>query len=211
VTMRIVIRLAVAALLGASVAVLVSCGGSGAGLIPASNAGPLQKDFEAVAQAAASGNGNCATTESLLGKTEQDFLGLPASVDKGLHRRLQEGISNLHKRALAMCIQPNPTLTSPTATATTTTPSTTTSTNTQTTPATTPSTTTSTQTTPTTSSPPGQGGGIEAPGEGAPGVGKEGSGKENSGKEGSGKEGATKEGAGNGASNSGGASAGGGK
>ena len=50
--MPVALRAALAALLGVLAAVLISCGGSGAGLIPAGKAGPLQSDFEAVAQAA---------------------------------------------------------------------------------------------------------------------------------------------------------------
>jgi hypothetical protein len=165
VNMRTIIRLVLVGLLGAAVALLVSCGSSGTGLIPAADAGPLQSDFEAVVQAASSGNGDCAATESALGKTEQDFLALPASVDRGLHARLRAGIANLRKRALAMCIQPTPS-----STATTSTPTETTST-TETTEATPPP--TSTQTTPVEPSPEkeeekeeGGGGGTEAPREG---------------------------------------------
>jgi hypothetical protein len=155
------IRLVVAALLGVVAAVLVSCGSSGTGLIPSASAGPLQSDFEAVARAAAAGNGSCAATESALGKTEQDFLALPASIDKGLHTRLQEGISNLRRRALAMCIQPTPTATSTVETQTATT-----TTSTETTPTTTTSTTTTpTVETPPTTTPSNPGGGTEAPGE----------------------------------------------
>jgi hypothetical protein len=166
--MRTLIRLVVAALLGVAAAALVACGSSGTGLIPSADAGPLQSDFEAVAQAAAAGNGSCAATESALGKTEQDFLALPASVDTGLRKRLQEGISNLRKRALAMCIQPTPTATSTVETQTTAT-----TTSTETTPTTT-TTTTPTVETPTTTQP-NQGGGTEAPDEQAeesPGKGK---------------------------------------
>jgi hypothetical protein len=196
--MRTLIRLLSAALLGVTAAVLVSCGSSGSGLIPSANAGPLKSDFEAVAQAAASGNGSCARTESALGKTEQDFLALPATIDGGLHKRLQQGIANLHTQALAMCLQPTTTPTTTTSSQTTTTPTTTTTTSTETTPTTTPSTTTttptSTQTTPTTTTPPNQGGGTEAPGERGAGAG---AGREN--------------GAGAGNGGAGGASAGGGQ
>lgn len=161
-SLRTLIRLMVVALLGAATVLLVSCGSSGKGLIPAANAGPLQSDFEAVAQAAKSGNGNCATTESALGKTEQDFLVLPSTVDPGLHARLAEGIANLRKRALAMCIQPTPTATTSTPASTTPVPTKTSTTNTTTTPSTTPTTTTttqtSTQTTPATTSPNPSGG-----------------------------------------------------
>jgi hypothetical protein len=153
-----------AGLPGVAVAiVLVSCGSSGKGLIPIANAGPLQSDFEAVAQAAQAGGGNCAATTEAINKTERDFAALPTTIDSGLHRRLSEGLSNLRERALALCAQP------PTQTATTTTPSTTTTTKTQTTP-TTPTTTTTTTPTPTTptttTTPPNNGGGTVAPGEG---------------------------------------------
>lgn len=208
-TMRTLIRLSSAALLGVAAAVLVACGSSGSGLIPSANAGPLQSDFEAVAQAASAGNGDCTATESALGKTEQDFLALPASIDSGLHARLEEGISNLRRRALAMCIQPTPTGTSTTATQTTT-PTTTETTTTDTTPSTTPSTTsttpTSPQTTPTQTTPSNPGGGTEAPGEGSEERGAGGA-REN------GAGGAREDGAsvGNGVSNAGGSSPGGGQ
>jgi hypothetical protein len=199
--MRMLIRLIVVALLGAATALLVSCGSSGAGLIPSANAGPLQEDFEAVAKAAEAGDGSCAKTESALGKTKENFLALPVTVDKGLHKRLEEGITNLRKRALEMCEEPTATDTSTTSTETKTTPATgTTSTEatTSTETATTPTTPTNTATTPPTSTqPPGSGGGVEAPEEGA---GENGAGL-----------GASKESAGNGAANSGGASAGGGQ
>lgn len=160
--LKSLIRFTVVALLGGAAALLVSCGSSGKGLIPAAQAGPLQEDFERVAQAAAAGNGNCTATESELGKTEQDFLALPASVDAGLHRVLEEGIENLRKRALSMCVQPTGGATGTTSTTSTTAPpSKTTTTETSTTPATTPttpSTPTTTPTTPATSSPNTSGG-----------------------------------------------------
>jgi hypothetical protein len=176
--MRVLIRLVPAGLLGAAAAGLVSCGSTGTGLIPSTDAGPLQSDFEAVARVAGAGNGSCAETESALSKTEQDFLALPASVDRGLHRRLQLGIENLRKQALAMCEQP-----AETSTTGTTTPSTTsTSTSTETTPPTTTSTNTTPTapaTTPTTPTAPDQNGGTEAgEAEEGPGKGKgEGEGK----------------------------------
>ncbi|MGA7705954.1 MAG: hypothetical protein WB998_13800 [Solirubrobacteraceae bacterium] len=158
---RNLIRLLAAALLGVAAAALVSCGSSGKGLIPSANAGPLQSDFEAVSHAAETGEGSCAETESALGKTEQDFLQLPATVDRGLHARLQLGIENLRKQALATCEQSAEAKTTGTQTSTT---STTTSTNTETTPPTqsTPTTTTGTTSTPTTSTPPSESGGTEA-------------------------------------------------
>jgi cell division septation protein DedD len=162
--LALALRLLAAGLLGVAVAiVLVSCGSSGKGLIPIANAGPLQSDFEAIAQAAQSGGGNCTATTEAINKTEQDFAALPATIDSGLHKRLSDGISNLRERALALCTQPLA------QTATTTTPrttTTTTTTKTETTP-TTPTTTTSTPATPTPApaTPPNNGGGTVAPGE----------------------------------------------
>ena len=161
-TLRASSRVLLAGLLGLAAALLVSCGSSGDKLIPVADAGPLQSDFEAVAQEAEAGNGNCSATEAAIAKTEQDFGALPATVDAGLRNTLRQGIDNLRAHALALCAQPLAQ-----ATATTTTPKTTTSTRTTTTtptttPATTPTTTTP-STTPTTSSP---GGGTPAPGAG---------------------------------------------
>ena len=167
-----ILRLTLAGLLGIAVSLLLSCGGSGAGLIPVGNAGPLQRDFEAVAQAAENGNGSCAATEEAILKTEHDFGALPVTVDRGLRDRLREGIAKLRSNALGLCKQPLPQ-----ATATETSPRTTTSTRTTpTTPKVIQTTTTQTTptTTPTTSSP---GGGTPAPGggggEAAPGTGSE--------------------------------------
>lgn len=157
-----VLRALTLAALGVGAALLVSaCSGSGKGLIPTGDAGPLQSDFDAVAQAAESGDGNCAATESALLKTEQDFARLPNSVDAGLRDTLRNGIENLRTRSLALCAQPLPQ-----ATTTQTTPKTTTSTTT-TTPPSTETQTTSTQTTPpqTTPETPAPGGGTAAPGE----------------------------------------------
>jgi hypothetical protein len=161
-------RFSLSTLLGVLAALLVACGSSGKGLIPTGDAGPLQSDFEAVAHAAETGDGNCSETEAALLKTDQDFAALPASLDAGLHNTLRQGIENLRTRALALCAQPLPQ-----STDTSSTPKTTTSTTT-TTPAETQ--TTTTQSTPTTTTPPsasGPGGGTPAPGEGTPGAGTE--------------------------------------
>jgi hypothetical protein len=143
--------------LGVLAALLISCSSSGKGLIPVSDAGPLQGDFEAVAQAAENGDGSCTQTESALLKTDQDFAALPTSVDAGLRNTLHQGIENLRSRSLALCAQPLPQ-------ATVTTPKTTTSTTT-TTPTETESTETQTTPTPETEGPSGPGGGTQAPGE----------------------------------------------
>ena len=144
--------------LGVLAALLISCSSSGKGLIPVSDAGPLQGDFEAVAQAAENGDGSCTQTESALLKTDQDFAALPTSVDAGLRNTLHQGIENLRSRSLALCAQPLPQ-----ATVTTTTPKTTTSTTTM--PTETESTETQTTPTPETEGPSGPGGGTQAPGE----------------------------------------------
>jgi hypothetical protein len=165
-------RLALAGLLGVAAALLVSCGSSGNGLIPSGNAGPLQNDFQAVAQAAENGNGSCAATETAIRNTEQDFRALPATVDQGLRSRLAQGITNLRKRALEVCVQPlaQATTTSATPRSTTST-QTKTATTTPTVAQTTPTQTTPTTSTPTTSVP---GGGVQAPqGEASPGGGNE--------------------------------------
>jgi hypothetical protein len=166
------LRVLLTVLLGVSATLLVACGSSGKGLIPAANAGPLQSDFEAVAQAAQSGEGSCTATEAAIAKTETDFAALPGTVDSGLHKTLSLGIANLRRRALTLCAQPLPQTTSTTKTSTTPT----TATSTQTTPAptttthteTSPTPTTPTPTTPTATTP---GGGTPAPGSGSePGV-----------------------------------------
>ena len=158
-----------AGLLGVAAALaLAACGSAGNGLIPTANAGPLKSDFEAVAQAAQSGEGECGGTEAALTKTERDFAALPASIDAGLRKTLSQGIATLRHRALKLCEQPLPRTTSSTSIPTkTTTTSTQTTTTTSTPPATT-TPTTPTETTPTTDTP---GGGTPAPGnESSPGA-----------------------------------------
>jgi hypothetical protein len=155
-----------AGLLGVGAALAIAaCGSSGGKLIPLADAGPLQSDFEAVAQAAETGNGNCSATEAAITTTEQSFSELPSTVDAGLRQTLRQGIENLRSHALALCAQP---LAQAATTSTTakTTPSTTTSTSTTTTQATTQTTATPPVTTPTnTATTPGAGGGTAAPGE----------------------------------------------
>jgi hypothetical protein len=137
----------------------ISCAGSGAGLIPAGSAGPLQRDFAAVAEAAQKGNGSCSATETAIIRTEQDYRALPGAVDQGLRGRLREGIEKLREDALQRCLQP---LTQTTSTSTSA-PRTQTTTTAPTVPQTTP-----TQTSPTTSTSttPENGGGTPAPGAG---------------------------------------------
>lgn len=155
----LLVRVLLTASLGVFAALLISCSSSGKGLIPFSDAGPLQSDFEAVAQAAENGDGSCTQTESALLKTDQDFAALPTSVDAGLRKTLHEGIENLRSRSLALCAQPLPQ-----STVTSTTPKTTTSTTTST-PTEAESTETQTTPAPETEGPSGPGGGTQAPGE----------------------------------------------
>jgi hypothetical protein len=160
-----ILRLLCAGLLGAGAAVLVSCGSSGAGLIPSENAGPLVAAFQAVEQAASKGDGNCAPTRAALSTTEHDFQALPASVNAGLRARLREGISHLQTLALELCAEPlalTTTTGESTSTTTTTTPPATTKTT---------STTPSTSTTPPTSTTTGT---STAPTDTTPGSGTEG-------------------------------------
>jgi hypothetical protein len=169
-TMRTGFRVVSSAALGVAAALLFSCGSSGTGLIPVENAGPLQSDFETVAQAAENSGGSCVATEAAILKTERDFNALPSVIDSGLRNRLHEGIGKLHADALVLCRQPlaqtTATQTAP-KTTTSTGPTATTPTVTQTTP-----TQTTPTTTPTTSGP---GGGTPAPGAGEapPGAGSE--------------------------------------
>ncbi|HEV3072481.1 MAG TPA: hypothetical protein VGY76_13770 [Solirubrobacteraceae bacterium] len=162
------LRLLLVGLLGVTCAALVACGSSGTGLIPAASAGPLQGDFEAVAQAAKTGNGDCTATHEAIAKTEEDFQRLPSSVNSGLRARLRTGIANLSARARALCTQPLAgvtTATTPTTSTSTTTSQTTTS-STSTSTSSTLSTPTVTQSTPTATGPPAPGGGTPVPGEG---------------------------------------------
>ncbi|MFI5005754.1 MAG: hypothetical protein ACHQE6_12155, partial [Solirubrobacterales bacterium] len=101
------LRLLCAGLLGVLAAVLVSCGSSGAGLIPAQSAGPLLSDFQAVERAAREGNGKCTATETAILTTERDYQHIPA-IDAGLRGRLHEGIAKLHELALETCAQLHP-------------------------------------------------------------------------------------------------------
>jgi hypothetical protein len=159
--------------LGVAAVVLASCGSSGSGgLIPSASAGPLKEDFEAVAQAAKTGDGDCTATQEAIVKTEQDYLALPSSLDPGLRETLGKGIANLSSRARSLCTQPLSSSTTATSSATSTTSTThttapsSTSTSTSSTTASTqstPTTTTSSSTSTTTAVPPAPGGGVQAP------------------------------------------------
>ncbi len=170
-------RLLPAGLLGAGAAVLVSCGSSGAGLIPSANAGPLVADFQEVERAALKGGGNCAPTEAALRTTERDFAALPASVDAGLRAKLRQGISHLHDQALELCTQPLTTTTGSSSTTPTTTPPST-QTKTESTSTTPPSSTTGTGPAPSSTTPTSGAEGGTAPEVGSESPGGEGNGEE---------------------------------
>jgi hypothetical protein len=95
---------------------LAACGGSGAGLIPTADAGPLEHDFEEVARLAREGNGSCIATTDAIEHTEADFAKLSASIDATLRGKLQEGITNLRHQALEQCAQVATTTTTTTKT-----------------------------------------------------------------------------------------------
>lgn len=163
-------RILACGLLGVAAMSLVSCASSGSGLIPTGNAGPLQGAFEEVERAARSGDGSCTATEAALATTEHDFAVLPSSVDAGLRKRLEEGISALRDDALKLCAQPLQQTTGTSTSARTTTSST----STPTTGAPTQTTGTQTSSTSSATTPSGTGGGAQAPsGEAPPGTGAE--------------------------------------
>jgi hypothetical protein len=150
-------RLALAAMLGLCATVLAACSSTNPGLIPATNASPLQVDFETVAQDAQNGNGSCGETAAAIRKTEQDFSELPQTVASNLRNTLSGGIANLSNRALTLCAKVTQSTTTTTDTTTSAT-ATTTFTSVETT-----TTETTASSVPTTSSP---GGGTPAPGAG---------------------------------------------
>jgi hypothetical protein len=91
----------------AAALLLAACGGSSKSLIPSGDAGPLQRDFEAVAAAAAKGDGDCKKTNAAIAKMNRHFDALPGSIDVGLREKLEEGIENLSAKAIALCEQPS--------------------------------------------------------------------------------------------------------
>jgi hypothetical protein len=143
-------RLAVAGVLGAAAALLVACGASGKNLIPVTDAGTLQSDFNAIASAVASGD--CTGANQALAKAQADVSNLPRTVDPRLRARLQQGLSDLQQTAPVEC-KKNQTSTQTTTTTTTTAPTTTTTTTTAP-PTTTTAPPTTTTAPPTTTTPP---------------------------------------------------------
>jgi cytoskeletal protein RodZ len=163
------LRLLLAGALGVAAALLVACGSGGANLIPVANAGPLQNDFNAIANDVA--NGNCTATANDLQRAQSDAGSLPSTVDPRLRSRINQGLADLARTAPTECAKNSTstqtttatTTTQTTSTQTTTTapPPTTTTTSTTTTPTSTTTTPTSTSTT--TTPVPDNGGGTTAP------------------------------------------------
>lgn len=176
---RSAIRFLLAGGLGAGCALLVACGSSGKGLIPASNAGPLTNDFDAIGAAVAAGD--CAATDQALARAQRDFAALPSTVDAGLRQHIRDGLNKLQDSAPSQCASQSSqsqTTQSTATTAPTTTQTTTTTPSTSTTTTTSPPTTTSTTPSTTGTTPPpttstgGTAGGTPAPaGNGAGGSG----------------------------------------
>ncbi|MEA2221066.1 MAG: hypothetical protein QOJ35_3692 [Solirubrobacteraceae bacterium] len=120
-----------ALLLGAGAALLVACGGSTKGGIPAASAGELKSQIQDVGQAVA--DGRCGDVSGQLRQVDTAIDALPASVDERLRNSLRDASDRLRQTAISECND--------------------TSTQTQTTPAETQTTQTQTQTTQTQTAP----------------------------------------------------------
>jgi hypothetical protein len=141
------VRLPLAFLLGVAAAVLIACGGSNKKLLPAVSADRLKNDLADVSQAI--DQQDCAAAAKAFTQFQADLQRVPATVDRRLRQRLNEGASRLSNRVPVDCKGAPRTTTTTVPTTTTTTPATTTTT-TPTTTTTTPTTTTTTPTTTTT-------------------------------------------------------------
>jgi hypothetical protein len=134
--------------LGLGAAGLTACGsggGSSKALIPSADAGALDHDFDAVAQAVDAGN--CPAMGQALQGAQNDLDQLPARVSVRLKTRLQEGLRLLGQQAAKECAA-NRTATETVPTVTTPAPTT------ATVPAPTTTTTPTTTAPPTTTTPP---------------------------------------------------------
>jgi hypothetical protein len=146
-----ILRFVVAGALGAAAPLLVACGSGGSKLIPVANAGPLQNDFNAIANAVA--GGNCAAAQSALTRAQTDAANLPATVDRTLRDRIEKGLADLAATAPTECAKNSTTATQTTTAPTTNTQTTTTQTTTTAPPTTTTTPPTTTTTAPTTTTP----------------------------------------------------------
>jgi hypothetical protein len=155
--------------LGPAASLLLACGQDRSNLIPPANAQALNARLEQVK--AALDAGDCTNISQLVAAAKREAANLPATVDRRLRQRINDGIRALESEAPTQCTTPAtqtetiPTVTTPAETTHTSTTTQTTAT-TQTTP-TTPTTATPTTTTPTsTETTPAPGTGGIAPSEG---------------------------------------------
>lgn len=137
------VRLPLAFLLGVATAVLIACGGSNKKLLPAVSADRLKNDLADVRQAI--DQQDCSAAGRAFTQFQADLQRVPATVDRRLRQRLNEGASKLSGRVQVDCQAAPQTTTNTVPTTTTTAPTTT-----ETTPTTTETTPTTTETTPTT-------------------------------------------------------------
>ena len=107
--------------LGIGAAGLSACGSSGSSkaLIPVTDAGPLQDDFDLVA--AAIEDHDCPRASAAVRRAQAHVDSLPRSTSEQLTQRLQNGLQTLQTQAADECVAPVDTTTETTATDTTTT------------------------------------------------------------------------------------------
>lgn len=146
-TVRRLLPLLSALLLGVACAVLVACGASssGDGLIPDQQAATMIDQLDTIQSAV--DRGRCAGVDNEVAALQSQINDLSRKVDASLRNRLQEGVNNLADIAPSECFTQQQTQTTTTETTTTTT------TTTQTTPTQTTPPPTTTQTVPTTPPP----------------------------------------------------------
>ncbi len=106
----------VALALGGATALLVSCGGSNAGLIPADSASQLDRHLQDVAYAVAARNCDAAVSAVSVVATEVASL---TSIDVRLRLRLKQGTNRLIRAVPHDCSAAKPTTTTTTAPTTT--------------------------------------------------------------------------------------------
>lgn len=149
--MTVRFRIVIAALaLGFACAALAACGGDRSGLLPSRDAGRLEADLDALQNAVSAGE--CGQVNIALQRLRNDLVQIPATVDRDLRERINDGVATLVRQAPEEC-QAQAAEEQPTDTTTDTTDTQTDTTTTETQPTTTetdtPTDTTTTGTTPT--------------------------------------------------------------
>lgn len=94
-------QLAAALLLGVGAALLVACGGSTKGGIPAASAGELKSQIEDVQQAVE--GGRCKELDGQLRQVDEGIEALPATVDQRLRQSLADAGDRLRRTAIDEC------------------------------------------------------------------------------------------------------------